>query len=83
MEYFNLENSGFNNFEGHLCTAGKEYFTISPNGDIYPCFGIAYNLHNNTHYYMGNIYSDELQLNSSTLICPMNRCECPSLSRRT
>ena len=38
------------------CGAGNEYFSVVPNGDIYPCHQFA----GNKDFYMGNVYEGKL-----------------------
>ena len=38
------------------CGAGNEYFSVVPNGDIYPCHQFA----GNKDFYMGNVYEGRL-----------------------
>ncbi len=38
------------------CGAGNEYFSVTPNGDIFPCHQFA----SNPHYKMGNVFIGEL-----------------------
>ena len=38
------------------CGAGNEYFSVVPNGDIYPCHQFA----GNKKFYMGNVYEGVL-----------------------
>lgn len=62
--------SNFNNFKGWKCYAGKDFLSISQNGDI---FG---NVCRHSKKY-GNVYK-EFSLPASPIICPATSCYCAS-----
>ena len=41
------------------CGAGNEYFSVTPNGDIYPCHQFA----GDKNFLMGNVYDGKLDKN--------------------
>ena len=54
-----LENGVCLNKRVSACGAGNEYFSVTPNGDIYPCHQFA----NKKEYLMGNVFTKKLNEN--------------------
>lgn len=47
------------------CGAGNEYFSVVPNGDIYPCHQFA----GNKDFYMGNVFEGKLSSDIRFALC--------------
>ena len=56
--HFNIDLEGGVCFQKMVsaCGAGNEYFSVVPNGDIYPCHQFA----GDKNFYMGNVYEGKL-----------------------
>lgn len=58
------------------CGAGNEYFSVTPNGDIYPCHQFA----GDSKFLMGNVYQGELNSQiretfASSCLFTRNKCD--------
>jgi MoaA/NifB/PqqE/SkfB family radical SAM enzyme len=56
---------------GKLCSAGKYYGVIEPNGNVRRCGG-----HNSSDKIVGNIFDDNFSLLKQALPCTSNLCPC-------
>ncbi len=54
--YIDLEGGPCINKRISACGAGNEYFSVAPNGDVYPCHQFV----GNKGYLMGNVFTKEL-----------------------
>jgi MoaA/NifB/PqqE/SkfB family radical SAM enzyme len=72
----------YGDYTPKLCSAGRNYFTVSPDGSAYTCYGGMHFNHSSQYtqivadrdvskYRMGNIFNPEFRLNREDIICSM------------
>jgi len=90
-----LDRLNFDDYTTKICSAGKNYINMMPNGDIFRCAGGFDYFHsplrksvllsgpkspyNPEYFYMGNIFSDNFSLDTKPIRCEL---PCPAACDR-
>lgn len=61
-----LVTTGKMNFKNKLCKAGKNYFYMETDGEVYKCASVRESC--------GNLFDNTFKPNESSLKCPVNQC---------
>ena len=65
---------GFPSFKGSFCLAGKNFFRMTPEGEVYRCY--------DEKRYLGNLFEGDITVFKEPAKCVSEACSCPYMGYR-